>query len=358
MIMANIEKELESLESASKSGDFRASYRLAQMYNQGLNVKKDVETASEYFDLAFRQLNEAPNSDETNYFLGTFYLYGLGTVSKDEEKAFSLFKKNADHKEINGMIMVANAYLNGIGINKDPEEGFRIINEIKDSKHPLAYKIYADCKLKGLGTMVDEKEAVKYYKLAAENNDIISTYILGLLYRDGKGVEQNYKVSLEYLEKAASYNYPDALKQIAFFYSQGICVKKDTLKEAEYLKRYADTGIPDGMFIYGSVCLDRQKGLFKYQEGLDYLKRAVALNEPKATHVLGKIYENGEYGVFVNKGLAFNHYLKAYNLGLKNAAFDVLRCLKQNIGVSGTPAKIDEFEQICKSLKENMNNQA
>ena len=356
--MAEINKEIESLEKASKNGDYRASYRLAQMYNQGINVKRDLSLASEYFDVAFKQLNEAKTSNETNYLLGTFYLFGLGTVNKDEEKAFSLFKKCADNNDVNGIVMVANAYLNGIGVEKDEDEGYKLIEKVKNSKHPLAYKIYADCKMRGYGTIVDEKEAVKYYKLAAENNDVTSIFVLGTLYYEGKGVEKDLKKAFEYFEKAAAYNYPDALKNIAFFYSKGIYVNQDNAKEAEYLKRYADTGSTDGMFIYGTICLDRQKGLFRYREGIEYLKRAVSLKEPRATHVMGRIYENGEYGVFVNKNLAFNHYITAYNLGLKTAARDVLRCMKQSIGTTANPAKIQEFEKIVEELDANSNNRA
>ena len=356
--MANLENEIESLEKASKDGDYRASYRLAQMYNQGINVKRDLGLAGEYFDVAFKQLNEANTTNETNYLLGTFYLFGLGTVNKDEEKAFSLFKKCADKNDVNGIVMVANAYLNGIGVEKDADEGYKLIAKVKDSKHPLAYKIYADCKMRGFGTSEDLKEAVKYYKLAAENNDVTSIFVLGTLYYEGRGVEKDLKLAFEYFEKAAAFNYPDALKNIAFFYSKGIHVEQSNEKEAEYLKRYADTGSIDGMFIYGTICLERQKGLFRYREGIEYLKRAVALKEPRATHVMGKIYENGEYGVFINKNLAFNHYITAYNLGLKMAAHDVLRCLKQSIGTTANPAKIEEFEKIVEELQNNSDNRA
>lgn len=353
--MVDMEKEIESLEKASKNGDYRASYRLAQMYNQGINVQRDLGVSSEYFDTAFKQLNEATPTNETNYLLGTFYLFGLGTVNKDAEKALSLLKKGADKNDVNCIVMVANAYLYGTGVEKDEDEAYRLISKVKDTKHPVAYKIYADCKMHGLGTSIDYKEAVKYYRLATEKNDIASIFMLGTLYYEGKGVEKDEKIAFEYFEKAAKYNFPDALKYIAFFYSKGIYVKQDIEKEAEYLKRYADTGSVDGMFIYGSICLERQKGLFKYREGLEYLKRAVSLKDPRATHVLGKIYENGEYGVFVNKTLAFNHYITAYNLGLKVAAHDVLRCLKQSIGTTANPQKIQEFEKIVEELNSTDN---
>lgn len=355
----NIDRAIEIFEEASKKGDYHASYQLAQMYNQGLSVKKDLALAGEYFDVAFRQINEAQTTNETNYLLGTFYLFGLGTVAKDEPRAFELFQKCADNNDVNGIVMVSNCYINGIGVEKDVVEGYNYIQKVKDSKHPLAYKIYADCKLRGYGTEVDEKEAIRYYELAKDAGDVNSLFALGTIYHEGRGVAVDEKKSFEYFEKAALYNIPDALKNLAYFYSHGIYVEKNFEKEAEYLKRYADTGSKEGTFIYATVLLDAHKRLFRYKEGLDYLKRAVALREPKATHLLGKIYENGEYGVFKNPGLAFNHYLTAYNLGLKIAAFDVLRCYKQGIGTAANnKAKIEEFEAIVEELTKANNHRA
>lgn len=352
-------KAIEIFEELSKNGDYHASYQLAQMYNQGLNVKKDLGVSTEYFDAAFKQLNDAEDSNEKTYLLSTFYLYGLGTVGKDEFKAVELLERGAKNKDINCMTLLANCYRNGIGSDKDGEKAFELVNDLKDSGHPIATKVYADCKMFGTGTEIDYLEAIKYYEKSAELGDVSSLFMLGTIYHEGKGVEVDDKKALEYFLSAAKYNYPDALKNAAFFYGRGIGCEKDSLKEAQFIKLYADTGSTEGMFLYGNMCLDMHRGLFKYAEGIDYLKRATQLKEPRATHLVGKIYETGLYGTFKNEKVAFNHYIVSYNLGYKPAAFDVLRCLKMHIGVEGNnQSKIEEFEKICEELRKSSNAQA
>lgn len=352
-------KAIEIFDELSKQGDYHASYQLAQMYNQGINVKKDLETSGEYFDVAFKQLNDAEDSNEKLYLLSTFYLYGLGTVAKDEFKAVELLERGAKNKDINCMTLLANCYRNGIGSEKDDEKAFELIKDLKDSGHPIATKVYADCKMFGNGTEPDYKEAVTYYEKASQLGDVSSLFMLGTLYHEGKGVEVDDKKSLEYFLEAAKYKYPDALKNAAYFYGHGIGAEKNPKLEADFIKLYADTGASDGMYLYGNMCLDMNRGLFKYAEGIDYLKRATQLKDPRATHLVGKIYETGLYGTFKNEKVAFNHYLVSYNLGYKPAAFDVLRCLKMHIGVEGNNQnKIEEFEKICEELRNSSNARA
>lgn len=354
----NIDKGIEILDEVSKKGDYHASYQLAQMYNQGLMVKKDVNLASEYFDVAFRQLNEAETTNETNYYLGLFYSFGLGTVSKDEVKAFELFEKGANNNDINAIIMYARCLLIGAGCEADVNKAFTYLDKAKDSKNPIAYKLYADCLLNGLGTEANGKEAVKYYEKAVETGDVESLFVLGTLYHEGRGVEVDEKKSFEYFEKASKYNYPEAFRNLAFFYGQGIYVTKDLTKEAEYMKKYADTGSVKGMFIYGTMCLDNTHRLFKYLEGLEYLKRAVSLQDPSATLYMGRIFEFGSFGVFMNKKVAFNHYLTAYNLGEKSASKELFRCYKFGVGVDQNAQKAAEFEEIAENLEKSVDKRA
>lgn len=347
-----INAAVEIFQQVSKSGDYHASYQLAQMFNQGVIVKKDIQAASEYFDLAFKQLNDSQDSNEKTYLLATFYLYGLGTVGKDEFKAVELLERGTKNKDANCAILLANCYRNGIGCDKNDEQAFSLISNFKDINHPIAAKVYADCLFYGNGTEVNYSQAAKYYQKAAEMGEVSSMFMLGTMYHEGKGVEIDEKKSFDYFLQAGNYNHPDALKNIAYFYSKGIAVEKDSMKEVQYLKKYADTGSADGMFIYGSTCLDSSRRLYKYVEGIEYLKNAVQLKDARATMLVGQIYEKGLYGTFKNERLAFNHYMVAYNLGLKSAAIEVLRCLKQHIGVEGnTQDKVEEFEKIVEELK-------
>lgn len=351
------DKAIPMFEEASKEGDYRASYHLGSLYSQGLVVAKDLTAASEYFDEAFKQLNDAEDSNEKNFLLATFYLYGLGTVAKDEFKAVEFLNRGAKNNDPTCMMHLANCLRLGLGTDKDEERAYELISKLKD--FPPAYKSYADFLLNGCGVKADPEKAKKYYEMAEKAGDVMATFILGTLYFEGKGVKKDDKKSREYFEKAARFNHPEALKNLAYFSAQGIAGEKDATKEAEYLKRYADTGSAEGMYLYGTVCVDNARRLFRYLEGIDYLKKATQLKEPRATHLVGKIYERGLYGTFKNEKVAFNHYVVAYNLGDKSAAYDVLRCLKMHIGVEGnTEKQVEEFEKIVQELEANQNNKA
>ena len=354
----NFKEALPLLEQASKEGDYRASYRLAQLYNQGSRVNRDVEIASQYFDEAFKQINNSTPTSESNCLLGTIYLFGLGTVAKDEFKAVEYFTKASENNDVNAIVLLANCYRNGVGCDKDDEKAFELISKIKDSGHPSAYKVYADCLFFGNGVEANPKKAFEYYQKASKAGEVSAIFMLGTLYHEGKGVPVDNKKALEYFLKAAEFNLPDALKNVAYFYQNGIGVEKDFLKEAEFMKKYADTGSAEGLFLYGNLCLDGNRKLYRYAEGIEYLKRAVQLKEPRATHMVGRIYETGLYGTFTNEKVAFNHYLVSYNLGFKPAAYDVLRCYKRGIGTVSNPQQIEQFEKIVEELDKAKNNQA
>ena len=73
---------------------------------------------------------------------------------------------------------------------------------------------------------------------------------------------------------------------------------------------------------------------------------------------MGRIFESGSFGVFMNKKVAFNHYLTAYNLGEKSASKELFRCYKFGVGVDQNAQKAAEFEEIAKNLEKSVDKRA
>lgn len=342
------EDALHLFEQGSKQ-DFRCSYHLANLYFTGAIGKKDVDQATKYFDLAFEQASQA-EGDVAEYVLGTFYLFGLGTVTADKEKGIEYLKASAEKKNIDACILLSNCYRSGNGVEADPKKSYELIAPIKDSGHPAAYRIYADCLFFGSGVEKDVKTAIAYYKKASDRNDARSMFQLGTCYYEANGVEKDDKIAYDYFLSSAKLGFPDAMKNLAYFYANGIGVEKSQEEEVNWLMKYSATGRPDGMYTVARMFLEKSNKLYRYADAVTLLKRAVDMNYAPASHFLGRLYETGNYGLLPNMNIAFNLYAKSYKDGFKEAARDLLRFYREGKYVKPNPNMMAELEKVIQEL--------
>lgn len=345
------EQAIALLNECSEQNDYRASYQLGNFYLSGTMVAKDENKAKDFFLKSFEQIKTVPQTSETEFLLGTFYLFGLGGITIDKTKAISHISKAAAEGNFDAIVLLSNCYRTGNGIEKDVKKSFEIIENAAKSGHPLLVRLLADSYYFAQGVEQNYELALKYYKDASDKGDVRATFTVGTCYFEGKGVAKDEKIALEYFIKAGMAGVPDAMKNTAYFYGRGIGTEQDYHKEAEWLERYANTGSGEGMFALASCYLDKKHGLFRYIEAIEYLKKAVEKNYIPAFITLGHIYEHSLYGVLPQHGLAFKYYNTAYENGYKNAAVDLIRCFKLGIGVKANEAKVRELEAVLEEIK-------
>lgn len=134
----------------TSTGDLASDVRLAEMYEKGIGVTKDIATSIRWYTKAAKA-----GSAEAQFRLGVFYDEGL-SVARDAKQAFMWFQKAADQGVPQAIFNVANAYRNGDGVAQD---------------YTKALELYKEAALSG-------------YAPAAHN--------VGAMFGNGEGTPQNY----------------------------------------------------------------------------------------------------------------------------------------------------------------------
>ncbi|KAH3762219.1 sel1 repeat family protein [Pelomyxa schiedti] len=144
--------------------------------------------------------------------LGHCYLFGLGGVVKDMNRAVTLYQRSADAGSSLGMVNIAVCFGKGEGVEKD-------------SHH-----------------------AVALFERASEASDTIGMYNLGVCWGTGSGVDHEDMPNAVRLFQRAS----DAGNAMAMF-NLGVCchMEKDTQKAVALYQRATDAGISAAMYSLG-----------------------------------------------------------------------------------------------------------
>ena len=238
----------KELEKRAKKGDAEAQYQIGNGYLEGLRVKRDTETAAEWFLKAMRQNHEgakekfysfyskelekrAKGGDaRAQYETGNCYFNG-NIVKKDNDTAaewylkamlqnhedakakfYSFYSKEllkrAKSGDAEAQFQVGNSYYTGTGTKIDTEE---------------AAEWYLEAKTKG-----HEGAAEKFYSYyskvldKASKKDVEALYRMGCFYMDGKTVEKNTKKSSKMLLEAHEQGHPEAFNKFASVYSKDL----------------------------------------------------------------------------------------------------------------------------------------
>lgn len=272
--------------AADRAGNGYASFVLAQMYNDGEGVQKDLEQAlrlyfragnagiADAFDYGgqiYAEENPPDYTEAKSWFenavqggsadgnadLGWMYESGSG-VNKDPAKALSLFSEAAKLGSAEGMYYMGAVYHDGLGVQKDiatacqwsiraamyenpdaeAEAGFCYYNGIGVAQdHAAAFgwfakagqaglvdsRVYvADMLERGDGWNQDSAAAVRWYQAAAEQGNVYAMTELGAHLRLGKGVAWNEAAAMQWFLKAAQKGYVPAETSLAVGYENGL----------------------------------------------------------------------------------------------------------------------------------------
>ena len=257
------------LEKTAKDGDARAQYETGNAYLSGNGVKKDNETASEWYLKAMaaghegakekfytfysKQLEKrAKNGDaEAQYQTGKCYLLG-GQVERDieeaaewlqksmlqgheaaKEKFYSFYSKQLEKRAKNGdaeaQFQTGKFYHKGAYVNRDIETAAEWYLEAKKQGHEAAKEQFYSFYSKVL-----EKDA---------KDNAESMYVLGCFYMDGNQVEKNLKKGTKYLATAYQKGHEQSFEKLSSTYNKDlekIAKKGDKRAQIALAKCYLD----------------------------------------------------------------------------------------------------------------------
>ncbi len=282
---------------AAGEGNKEAALLLGLMYDRGITVTPDRDTALNWYQ-------QAVDNPVGAFILGTYYAEGDG-VSRDVTKSRELLQKAADSQFSYASLNLA------ILKNQQSESFMSDLEQAVALGNRTAGLLMADYYLNQLNTPDKLKLSRDIYQRLAEKGDKDAALKLGYLFEQGIGGSQNMAQAQIWYSQAAHLNQPVAQYLLANLYQMGKLGKMPDYTQAKYWYAEAQNYYPRAAvalgFIYDTEDEDYAQAKSRYQLASEHDDIIGAFN-------LGLIYERGE-GCDVDLEKAKTYYSQAAQKG-------------------------------------------
>lgn len=324
VIKKDPEKAFEILSIESKSGNIIATYDIGKLYDSQMLKSNDGDTLSQqYYSKAFEDFHKLLSivsmSDDKrdnwtksylNYRIGKMYEYGLG-VTQDYNSAIEHYKLSENKY---AYFALGNIYKYGSGVETDYAKAFDYYMRSLSSKGGMPFASYAVGQAYELGQGVEKdlSSAHNFYaealkgleKVFTKNHDDNISYKIGMMYLNGKGTDIDLEYAEKYLLLSADSNNYKAQYMLGKLYQSDS--KKDLQKAEKVLIKGAEnaqdkTGLCE--YSLGKLYLSQER----YDKAVSYLERSAAKDNYYAAYTLGKLYQEQ----FNDNALAEKHLMHA-----------------------------------------------
>lgn len=324
VIKKDPEKAFEILSIESKSGNIIATYDIGKLYDSQMLKSNDGDTLSQqYYSKAFEDFHKLLSivsmSDDKrdnwtksylNYRIGKMYEYGLG-VTQDYNSAIEHYKLSENKY---AYFALGNIYKYGSGVETDYAKAFDYYMRSLSSKGGMPFASYAVGQAYELGQGVEKDltSAHDFYaealtgleKVFTKNHDDNISYKIGMMYLNGKGTDIDLECAEKYLLLSADSNNYKAQYMLGKLYQSDN--KKDLQKAEKVLIKGAEnaqdkTGLCE--YSLGKLYLSQER----YDKAASYLERSAAKDNYYAAYTLGKLYQEQ----FNDNALAEKHLMHA-----------------------------------------------
>ena len=324
VIKKDPEKAFETLSIESKSGNILATYDIGKLYDSQMLKSNDGDTLSQqYYSKAFEDFHKLLSivsmSDDKrdnwtksylNYRIGKMYEYGLG-VTQDYNSAIEHYKLSENKY---AYFALGNIYKYGSGVETDYAKAFDYYMRSLSSKGGMPFASYAVGQAYELGQGVEKdlSSAHNFYaealkgleKVFTKNHDDNISYKIGMMYLNGKGTDIDLEYAEKYLLLSADSNNYKAQYMLGKLYQSDS--EKDLQKAEKVLIKGAEnaqdkTGLCE--YSLGKLYLSQER----YDKAASYLERSAAKDNYYAAYTLGKLYQEQ----FNDNALAEKHLMHA-----------------------------------------------
>lgn len=308
VIKKDPEKAFEILSIESKSGNILATYDIGKLYDSQMLKSNDCDTLSQqYYSKSFEDFHKLLSivsmSDDKrdnwtksylNYRIGKMYEYGLG-VTQDYNSAIEHYKLSENKY---AYFALGNIYKYGSGVETDYAKAFDYYMRSLSSKGGMPFASYAVGQAYELGQGVEKdlSSAHNFYaealkgleKVFTKNHDDNISYKIGMMYLNGNGTDIDLECAEKYLLLSADSNNYKAQYMLGKLYQSDS--KKDLQKAEKILIKGAEnaqdkTGLCE--YSLGKLYLSQER----YDKAASYLERSAAKDNYYAAYTLGKLYQ-------------------------------------------------------------------
>ena len=308
VIKKDPEKAFEILSIESKSGNIIATYDIGKLYDSQMLKSNDGDTLSQqYYSKAFEDFHKLLSivsmSDDKrdnwtksylNYRIGKMYEYGLG-VTQDYNSAIEHYKLSENKY---AYFALGNIYKYGSGVETDYAKAFDYYMRSLSSKGGMPFASYAVGQAYELGQGVEKdlSSAHNFYaealkgleRVFTKNHDDNISYKIGMMYLNGKGTAIDLERAEKYLLLSADSNNYKAQYMLGKLYQSDS--KKDLQKAEKVLIKGSEnaqdkTGLCE--YSLGKLYLSQER----YDKAASYVERSAAKDNYYAAYTLGKLYQ-------------------------------------------------------------------
>ncbi|GBC05765.1 hypothetical protein RclHR1_06410002 [Rhizophagus clarus] len=186
-------------------------------------------------------INQDQENSNSLLLLGVFNHFGI-QINVNKQKAFELYQKAANLRNVSGINNLGFCYRDGIGTNINELKAFELFQ--KAANLGSAYGIYnlGNCYYRGLGIGSDKQKAFELYQKSANLGNTLGMTNLGNCYYCGFGISSDKQKAFELYQKAANLGNYLAQNNLASVYGNGKGVKKDVNQAIYWYKKSAEQG--------------------------------------------------------------------------------------------------------------------
>jgi uncharacterized protein len=301
-----------ALRQSAESGNLNAQFQLAQRYQKGDGVPRDLTEASKWMQKAAH--NETPSSRVADaiYNLALMYEKGEG-VLQDVSEAHNLFLQAAAEYQPDAMFRAGQMYEKGEGVPQDDHKAVELYsaklhNYNNPDKYPNGFVEYGGpgagaierllnlwTQGRGFPTSQDRAELgyrepgalIKYW------GGLIKTakakFYAGEIYYQGKLVPKDIARAAEWFSKAAAQGSPEAMNRIGEMWAAGLNGAPDPKEAASWYRKGAAQGLAEAQYNLG-VCFAKGEGVLPDNvEAWKWLQLAAGQQFPKAAEARDKV---------------------------------------------------------------------
>lgn len=206
------ERLIDILRTKAEKGTAKDKKNLADtLYNDCDVPEEIVSYLPDRTDEATRLYEEVSTEKKD----GASYIDLAHTYGREgnEEKAFECYMKAAEMGYTEAYYNVANAYLNGEGVERDFGKAFEWFQKAVDSGDNYAKLKLAECYKRGAGCERNYAAAMALYQQVAGDKSLkrysftdVAEYEIGNMYLKGLGVEIDLRKAYDYFKLAASHD--------------------------------------------------------------------------------------------------------------------------------------------------------
>lgn len=308
----NPAKAVQLYQETLATAPFLSAGRLGHCYQYGIGTDKDEKLAVKCYEVGSEQ------GDWLSYcYLALCYRDGLCGKQQDKKKAVELLRKARQATRISyASGLLAQAYLDGDGVERNIPEAKAILEEMVAQGHPNGYQTMGILCLNGApGISIDKNKAFRYLSAGYERKDIASAFFLARCYENGWGTAPSKTKAAELYRFAADRGFAAAQTELGNLYELGEGVEQSDELAFRYYQMAADSGDAYASFYLG-LCYHNGTGIERNQHlALKYFLKAAEADIPEAQFNVGLYYLNGYGGAPADETKAKEWFRKAKGNG-------------------------------------------